>query len=67
MATSDGGVAVIDFDWAGEAGKVHYPLNINLNEGIRWPSGVTCGGLIEKGHDLAMFRLLTGLELEVSD
>ncbi|KAH9935458.1 uncharacterized protein B0H18DRAFT_1082234 [Fomitopsis serialis] len=47
---------IIDFDWAGEAGKVHYPLN--LSKGIRWPPNVVDYGLIDAAHDDEMVTQL---------
>ena len=39
---------LIDFDWAGKAGEVYYPLNRNY-QGIWWPS--QAGSAIQSGHD----------------
>jgi len=41
---------VIDFDWAGEAGRVYYPAEWNRE--IQWPG--EAGGPIEQDHDLKM-------------
>jgi hypothetical protein len=41
-------VMVVDFDWAGKDGKVHYPLDRNHTE-INWPGGA--GSEIRLGHD----------------
>lgn len=49
-------VRVLDFDWAGEAGKVHYPFN--LSPEIKWPKGVEDYALIEIAHDIAMIGKL---------
>jgi len=54
------GLKLIDFDWCGKAGTARYPADINLTSGIGWHSGVRRGGLIERGHDEHMFKLLTG-------
>lgn len=43
-------IMVVDFDWAGDAGKVFYPLL--RNAGITWPGQP--GGPIQKGHDKKM-------------
>ena len=43
-------VLLVDFDWAGEDGQVHYPTGIV--EGITRHSGARDLGLIEKQHDL---------------
>ena len=47
-------VALIDFDWAGRAGVVRYPLSLNRN--IKWPAGVAPGALITKEHDIDMLK-----------
>jgi hypothetical protein len=44
-------VMLVDFDWAGPAGKVRYPPNINP---ALFPAGVECGKSILKEHDLEM-------------
>jgi len=54
------GLKLIDFDWCGKAGVARYPADINLTSGIGWHNGVRRGGLIERGHDEHMFKLLTG-------
>ena len=41
---------VIDFDWAGKAGQVHYLAEQNTE--IQWPG--EAGGPIEQDHDLKM-------------
>lgn len=41
---------VVDFDWAGDANRVHYPLSRNdAVDDITWPGKP--GGLIERDHD----------------
>ncbi|KAF7347545.1 hypothetical protein MVEN_01510900 [Mycena venus] len=47
-------VALIDFDWAGEAGQVSYPLNINLAPALKRPSSVRPGRLMTTEHDRIM-------------
>ena len=47
---------LVDFDWAGRAGNVNYPHN--LNDKIGWPKDVTGGGPILKEHDDFMFDQL---------
>jgi hypothetical protein len=44
---------LIDFDWAGKAGEVHYPLNCNYSD-IQWPGGPASA--IELGHDRSMLE-----------
>ena len=39
----------MDFDWAGKAGQVRYPMMINLE--AKWAKGVEGGELIMKEHD----------------
>ena len=41
---------VVDFDWAGKAGQVHYPAEWNRE--IRWPG--EAGGPIDQDHDSKM-------------
>ena len=47
---------LIDFDWAGEAGQVHYPHL--LSSAVAWPKGVRTLDLIKKEHDLEMLGKL---------
>jgi hypothetical protein len=47
---------LVDFDWAGEAGVVKYPANMNPD--IGWPKGAEYGQPIEKAHDLEMLNSL---------
>ncbi|TFK91192.1 hypothetical protein K466DRAFT_542114 [Polyporus arcularius HHB13444] len=47
-------VKIVDFDWAGEAGVVRYPLH--LSTVINWPNGVADYALITKAHDDEMVR-----------
>ena len=43
-------IKVVDFDWAGDAGKVYYPPSRNpAIVGMTWPGDP--GGFIENGHD----------------
>ena len=43
-------IKVVDFDWAGDVGKVYYPPSRNPNiVGLTWPGKP--GGLIKNGHD----------------
>lgn len=51
---SDGTVKVIDFDWAGEDGKVFYPPL--LSEDITWHSDVQFMAAIRKEHDQFMLN-----------
>lgn len=48
---------LIDFDWAGKAGKVKYPVSISMS--INWPGGVQALEDIRKEHDLEMLTSLT--------
>jgi hypothetical protein len=45
---------LIDFDWAGEAGVVKYPANMNPK--VWWPEGAVDGQPIQKAHDLEMLN-----------
>ncbi|GJJ11259.1 hypothetical protein Clacol_005491 [Clathrus columnatus] len=47
------GALIIDFDWAGEANKVRYPLHLSSAPGL-WVDGVEPYGLIQAVHDDAM-------------
>ncbi|KAH0826462.1 hypothetical protein J3R83DRAFT_5462 [Lanmaoa asiatica] len=47
---------LIDFDWAGKAGAVRYPIAISPV--IQWPAGVEALGIIETKHDLASLDCL---------
>ncbi len=51
------GVLLLDFDWAGKAGEVLYPGDINCAT-VRRPPGVTGCEPIEKEHDLAIIDLV---------
>jgi len=58
LATPSGAM-LIDFDWCGTVGGVHYPLQLNAKD-IDWAPGVAAGKPILKEHDLAMLILLRG-------
>lgn len=57
LVSTDGGTEplfkLIDFDWAGVAGMVRYPANVNRDDVVR-PEGAIDGQLIEKVHDMEM-------------
>ena len=56
MIKRDGSaLKVIDFDWAGEAGVVRYPLERNDDIGY-WPPVTKPGGIISEGDDRALFE-----------
>ena len=44
---------LVDFDWAGEAGRAEYPLLMNLK--VVWAEGMSRGELMEVEHDEGMF------------
>ncbi|KAJ7594347.1 hypothetical protein C8J56DRAFT_776574 [Mycena floridula] len=48
---------LIDFDWAGTAGQVHYPVHLSRHQ--HWADGVAPHQIIEKQHDLDMLQRLT--------
>ncbi|KAG9310575.1 hypothetical protein JVU11DRAFT_9130 [Chiua virens] len=54
MITSEGGLKLIDFDWAGKKDEARYPIAISGS--IRWPAGVQGLGLIQQEHDLVMLE-----------
>src|ERR1700722_1321530 len=58
LATPSGAM-LIDFDWCGTVGGVHYPLQLNAKD-IDWAPGVAAGKPLLKEHDLAMLILLRG-------
>ncbi|KAH9932284.1 uncharacterized protein B0H18DRAFT_987416 [Fomitopsis serialis] len=58
----DDRAVLIDFDWCGKAGEARYPGDILLDN-ISWHSEVRRGGLIDRAHDVYLFRLLTQQEL----
>ena len=45
----EGRVRIVDFDWAGVAGEVRYPLH--LSTAIKWPAGVADYAPITTAHD----------------
>ena len=55
------GVKLVDFDWSGNEGVVHYPSH--LSKAIEWPRGVESDGKIKAEHDKEWFKRLTGTEL----
>ena len=56
---------LIDFDWAGPAGAVKYPMRLNTKT-VRRPKHVAGGKLITKSDDLEMIDLLFEESLWVS-
>ena len=54
LVDKNGSAWVIDFDWAGKAGEVVYP--VVLNHGIDWPKGAEIGACISIDHDKHMLR-----------
>ncbi|KAJ4453745.1 hypothetical protein PAPYR_11700 [Paratrimastix pyriformis] len=54
--TADPWLCVLDYDWAGPAGAVRYPPNINHE--IRWPKGALGEAPIQVEHDLHWLDLL---------
>ena len=52
------GAMLIDFDWTGKEGEVHYPRELNTS-GITWPKDVKPSSQILKVHDWFMFNRLT--------
>ncbi|CDO77909.1 hypothetical protein BN946_scf184692.g7 [Trametes cinnabarina] len=53
------GAMLVDFDWAGENGKVFYPMM--LNPDVAWAQGVETGQAIKPEHDWSMVRQLHDL------
>jgi serine/threonine protein kinase len=52
------GLVLIDFDWAGEIGKVRYPMNVNRGPDLKRPDGVYDGELITAEHDIDMLNIM---------
>ncbi|KAH7904758.1 hypothetical protein BJ138DRAFT_1018649 [Hygrophoropsis aurantiaca] len=48
---------LLDFDWAGQAGQVHYPMHVNRRE-IHRPDDARDGKEILKEHDFQMVNFL---------
>ena len=44
-------VCILDFEWAGAAGKVAYPYFMNHTD-LTWPDGATDGQPVKQEHDL---------------
>ena len=55
---AEGKPMFIDFDWAGRAGEVTYPPDINIDPSIGWHPDVCRGGLIHREHDVFMLDRL---------
>jgi serine/threonine protein kinase len=51
------GCMLVDFDWAGKEGEVHYPINVN-RIGITRPDEARDGLPIKKEHDLEMIKIM---------
>jgi hypothetical protein len=52
---------LVDFDWSGKEGTVHYPAGIS--EAIEWPEGARGGTEIKTEHDEVWSERLTGTKL----
>eukprot|EP00878_Enallax_costatus_P028229 GHUV01030468.1.p1 GENE.GHUV01030468.1~~GHUV01030468.1.p1 ORF type:complete len:155 (-),score=34.21 GHUV01030468.1:700-1140(-) len=66
IMVQQGGFAVklIDWDWAGVAGKSRYPLR-PLNPAVKWPAEVKPGAIMQQQHDkelLQRCKLFSGHE-----
>lgn len=51
-------IMLIDFDWAGEIGKVRYPMNVNIGPLLPRPDGAFDGELIKPEHDIDMLDMM---------
>jgi serine/threonine protein kinase len=49
---------LFDFDWAGEIGKVRYPINVNRGPNLTRPGGAYDGELITADHDMEMLDIM---------
>jgi serine/threonine protein kinase len=56
---------LFDFDWAGEIGKVQYPMNINIGPDLWRPDGAVDGLAITADHDMAMLDEMFSSVLQV--
>jgi serine/threonine protein kinase len=56
------GIMLLDFDWAGEIGRVRYPMNVN-NVDIKRPEGAHDNELIKPEHDIFMIDSMFKFEL----
>jgi hypothetical protein len=56
-------VFIVDFDWAGKAGEVYYPVVLNPN--VTWPRGAKIGGEILMEHDKFMIEEMLGKSDEI--
>jgi serine/threonine protein kinase len=54
MVSSNGHVILLDFDWAGEGGKVQYPMNTHYGNDLWRPEEARDGMLITCEHDIEM-------------
>ena len=52
-----GGVHIVDFEWAGIADQAKYPFFMNHTD-LKWPDGASDGLLITKEHDLSWLQSL---------
>lgn len=50
-------VKLVDFEWAGEAGKASYPPLMNM--ALTWGTGMTPFSPMQPAHDLEMLQLIT--------
>ena len=50
-------VCIVDFEWAGLAGKVTYPYFMNHTD-LTWPDGATDGQPVKREHDLWWLKSL---------
>ena len=57
MVRKDGkpGFMLVDFDWSGVIGEVHYPMYVNKLD-LWWPDDVSDGMPIKSEHDIAMLE-----------
>ena len=49
---------LIDFDWAGDEGRVVYPRDIKKDPILNLPGDVQLGGVILAKHDVLLVREL---------
>ena len=54
--TTTGDVKILDFDRAGKAGEIRYPIYLNTD--LPWPNGVAPRELIAKEHDETLLQRL---------
>lgn len=53
---------LVDFDWSGKIGEVHYPMNVNRGNGLWRPDGAYDTELIQTEHDMQMLDAMFSMQ-----